>query len=61
LKNRDLLKLIKKDGWQYDYSTGGHDHYKHPRKPGKVTFCGHPSDEVAPGTLISILKQAGLR
>ena len=30
-------------------------------KSGKVTFCGHPSDEVAPKTLISILKQAGLR
>ena len=20
-------------------------HYIHPTKPGKVTFCGHPSDE----------------
>jgi len=26
MKRRDLEKLIKKDGWQYDYSTGGHDH-----------------------------------
>jgi predicted RNA binding protein YcfA (HicA-like mRNA interferase family) len=33
----------------------------HATKPGKVTLCGHPSDEVAPKTLISILKQAGLR
>ncbi|HEX9199161.1 MAG TPA: type II toxin-antitoxin system HicA family toxin [Acidobacteriaceae bacterium] len=55
------MKVIKRDGWQYSYSKGGHDHYIHPTKPGKVTFCGHPSDEVAPGTLISILKQAGLR
>ncbi len=61
MKQRDLLKLVQKDGWRYDYSTGGHNHYKHPTKPGKVTFCGHPSDEVAPKTLISILKQAGLR
>jgi len=61
LKNRDLLKLVKKDGWQYSYSKDGHDHYVHAIKPGKVTFCGHPSDEVAPKTLISILKQAGLR
>jgi predicted RNA binding protein YcfA (HicA-like mRNA interferase family) len=61
LKNRYLLKLVKKDGWKYEYSTGGHDHYVHPKQPGKVTFSGHPSDEVAPGTLISILKQAGLR
>jgi len=41
--------------------NGRHDHYIHATKPGKVTFCGHPSDEVAPKTLISILKQAGLR
>ena len=61
MKRRDLEKLLKKDGWQYDYSTGGHDHYKHPTKLGKVTFSGHPSEDVAPGTLISILKQAGLR
>jgi predicted RNA binding protein YcfA (HicA-like mRNA interferase family) len=61
MKNRDLVKLIRRDKWEYDYSTGGHDHSIHPTKPGKVTISGHPSDEVAPGTLISILKQAGLR
>jgi len=61
VKRRDLEKLLKKDGWKYEYSKGGHDHFSHSTKSGKVTFCGHPSDEVAPGTLISILKQAGLR
>jgi predicted RNA binding protein YcfA (HicA-like mRNA interferase family) len=61
VKRRDLQKLIQKDGWQYEYSKGGHDHFLHPIKPGKVTLCGHPSDEVTPKTLISILKQAGLR
>jgi predicted RNA binding protein YcfA (HicA-like mRNA interferase family) len=60
-RDRDVVKLIRRDGWKYDYSTGGHDHYKYQTKPGKVTISGHPSDEVAPGTLISILKQAGLR
>jgi predicted RNA binding protein YcfA (HicA-like mRNA interferase family) len=61
LKVRDVVKLIGKDKWKYSYSTGGHHHYVHPTKAGKVTVSGHPSDEVAPGTLISILKQAGLR
>ncbi|WP_263375159.1 type II toxin-antitoxin system HicA family toxin [Granulicella aggregans] len=61
MKRRDLEKIVLKDGWRYSYSKGGHDHYAHPTKSGKVTFCGHPSDEVAPKTLISILKQAGLR
>ena len=31
------------------------------RKAGRVTVAGKPSDEVSPGTLNSILKQAGLK
>ena len=61
MKRRDLRKMIEKDGWIYRYSTGGHDQYEHPKKPGKVTLCGHDSDEVQPKTLKSVLKQAGLR
>ncbi|WP_414649374.1 type II toxin-antitoxin system HicA family toxin [Edaphobacter sp.] len=61
MKYRDLIKLVEKDGWQYQYSTGSHRHYLHEEKPGKVTIPGHPSDEVHPKTLRSILKQAGLR
>jgi len=30
-------------------------------KPGTVTIAGHPSAEIPPGTLNSILKQAGLK
>jgi predicted RNA binding protein YcfA (HicA-like mRNA interferase family) len=33
--------------------------YKHPTKPGRVTIPGHLSDEIHPGTLKSILPQAG--
>jgi predicted RNase H-like HicB family nuclease len=33
---------------------------KHAKKPGRVTIAGHPSDEMAPGTLNSVLKQAQL-
>jgi hypothetical protein len=31
------------------------------RKPGRVTVPGKPSDDLAPGTLNSIFKQAGLK
>jgi hypothetical protein len=34
---------------------------KHPTKPGRVTIAGHPKDDIAPGTLNSILRQAGLK
>jgi hypothetical protein len=33
----------------------------HPSKPGRVTVPGKPSDDLAIGTLGSILKQAGLK
>lgn len=32
-----------------------------PSKPGRVTVAGKPGDDLAPGTLNSILKQAGLK
>ncbi|TFG80698.1 MAG: addiction module toxin, HicA family [Chromatiales bacterium] len=35
--------------------------YKHPSRPGRVTVPAKPSDDLAPGTLGSILKQSGLR
>jgi predicted RNA binding protein YcfA (HicA-like mRNA interferase family) len=40
---------------------GSHRQYKHPVKPGRVTIAGHPGDDLAPGTLNSILKQARLK
>ncbi len=35
--------------------------FKHPKKPGRVTISGKESDDLAPGTFDSILKQAGLK
>jgi predicted RNA binding protein YcfA (HicA-like mRNA interferase family) len=61
MKVRDLIKNVEKDGWEYMYTSGSHRHYKHPEKPGKVTIPGHPGDDVTPGTLSSVLKQAGLK
>jgi predicted RNA binding protein YcfA (HicA-like mRNA interferase family) len=40
---------------------GGHRQFKHPTKPGRVAIPGKPSDDLPPGTLNSILKQAGLK
>jgi predicted RNA binding protein YcfA (HicA-like mRNA interferase family) len=42
-------------------TRGSHRQYKHDQKPGLVTVAGKPSDELAPGTLNSVLKQAGLK
>jgi predicted RNA binding protein YcfA (HicA-like mRNA interferase family) len=61
MKVRDAIRLIEQDGWYLVATRGSHRQYKHPRKPGRVTVAGKPSDDLAPGTLNSILKQAGLK
>ena len=61
MKVRDILRKIREDGWYLVATRGSHQQYKHPEKPGRVTVAGHPNDDLAPGTLNSILKQAQLK
>ncbi|MGZ3615434.1 MAG: type II toxin-antitoxin system HicA family toxin [Ktedonobacteraceae bacterium] len=60
MKVRDVIKLVEEDGWYLVKTEGSHRQYKHANKPGRVTIAGHPSKEVPPGTLLSIIKQAQL-
>ncbi len=60
MKVRELLKLLRKDGWEIDRTRGDHRQLVHPAKPGTVTVSGHMSDDVRPKTLKSVLRQAGL-
>jgi predicted RNA binding protein YcfA (HicA-like mRNA interferase family) len=61
LKLRDLIRVIESDGWYLAVTKGSHRQYKHPMKPGRVTIAGHLNDDIAPGTLNSVLKQARLK
>jgi predicted RNA binding protein YcfA (HicA-like mRNA interferase family) len=61
MKVRDVLRLLTDDGWVLTRTRGSHAQYKHPKKPGLVTVAGSGNDDLAPGTLNSILKQAGLK
>jgi predicted RNA binding protein YcfA (HicA-like mRNA interferase family) len=61
MKVGEAIRLVEQDGWQLVATRGSHRQFKHPRKPGRVTIAGKPSDDLAPGTLNSILKQAGLK
>jgi len=61
MKVRDAIRLIEQDGWYQVATRGSHRQYKHTSKPGRVTVAGKPSDDLAPGTWNSILKQAGLK
>ena len=61
MKIRETLELLKQDGWYLDRTKGSHMQYRHPMKKGLVTVAGKPGDDLAPGTLNSILRQAGLK
>ena len=61
MKVRDVLRLLADDGWVLARTRGSHQQFKHPTKPGFVTLVGSGNDDLAPGTLHSVLKQAGLK
>ena len=59
---KDILKKLQDDGWYEVRQKGSHKQFKHPIKKGLVTVSYHKlSDQIAPGTLNSILKQAKLK
>jgi len=61
VKVRDIIKLIEADGWYLVVTKGSHRQYKHATKEGRVTIAGNPNDDLAPGTLNSIMKQSKLK
>jgi predicted RNA binding protein YcfA (HicA-like mRNA interferase family) len=61
MKVRDVLRMLREDGWVSVTTRGSHIQLKHPTKPGRVTVAGHPNHDLAPGTLKSILVQARLK
>jgi predicted RNA binding protein YcfA (HicA-like mRNA interferase family) len=61
MKVAAALRFLKDDGWYLVATRGSHRQFKHHTKPGRVTVSGKPGDDLAPGTLNSILKQSGLR
>ena len=61
MKIRNIVVMLEEDGWTLAGTRGSHRQYKHPQKSGVVTIAGKPGDDLAPGTLNSVLKQAGLK
>lgn len=62
LKVREILKMLKEDGWyqlKARQTSGSHRQFKHPTKKGRVTLNGKPSEEVGLNDQRSIFNQAG--
>ncbi len=61
MKIREILKLLRDDGWLLKRTKGSHHQFGHPRKGGLVTVSVHSmNDDLSPRIKKSILKQAGL-
>lgn len=58
-KVKDILKMLKNDGWYLKKQRGSHRQFVHSTKTGKVTVNGKPSDTLSQELLNSIFKQAG--
>jgi predicted RNA binding protein YcfA (HicA-like mRNA interferase family) len=59
MKAKEVLKILQNDGWFIVKQRGSHRQLKHDEKKGLVTLAFHKlSDEMAAGTMNSILKQA---
>ena len=61
MKVSEILRLLQDDGWYLVATRGSHRQFKHRSKTGRVTVPGKAGDDLAPGTLNSILKQSGLK
>lgn len=57
--SREVLSILKADGWYEVGCDGDHHQFKHPIKKGKVTVT-HPKKDIPYKTLASISKQAGV-
>lgn len=60
LTAKEVLDILKKEGWYVVKQKGSHVQLKHPEKKGKVTVPFHKGKTLPIGTIKSILKQAGI-
>ena len=59
LSGKDILKVVFKLGYELDHQTGSHMILRHKEPPHRrLTVPNHR--EVAKGTLLAIIKQAGV-
>lgn len=57
--SREIIKILKADGWYEVNCVGDHHQFKHPTKSGRVTVT-HPRKDLPIGTQKQIFIQAGI-
>jgi len=59
LTPKEVIKILEQHGFQLDHTSGSHMVYYNPDKAKRVTIPFHRRD-IPKGTLLAILKQAGI-
>lgn len=60
MKSRELIKLLKKNGWILVRVKGDHHIFKHPDKDELITIT-HPRKDLSIGLEKDALKKMGLK
>ena len=58
--SREVIKMLRADGWYEVNVVGSHHQYKHPDKKGRTTVK-HPDKDIPLPTLKRIEEQSGLK
>lgn len=59
-KAKAVIALLEAEGWVHVRTKGDHRIYRKNGEPRPIPIPGHLNDDLAEGTLKSILRQAGL-
>ena len=60
LTSRDVIKVAKKLGFQFDRQSGSHAVYIHPEKKLRVVIPIHQGKDIKPKTLKGIIDDMGV-
>lgn len=58
---KQVIELLEENGWQYRSTRGDHHKFTKWGERRPIIIAGKKSDDLAEGTLLSILRQAGLK
>lgn len=61
MKSRDLIKLLKDNGWVHDRTEGSHHIFKKAGHPKTISVPVHPGKDLKTGTARAILRDAGIK
>ena len=60
MSSREVIAILKSDGWKLTRVKGSHHIFEHATKRG-LPVVPHPKKDLGMGLVKAILKQAGLR